>query len=122
MKDELRTDDGRKNKREFAKFLRKNTTPQEKIMWALLKEKQMYNLRFRRQSPIGPYIVDFVCLQRKIIIEIDGRYHEYKKEYDHSRDTFLQSIGYTVIRCSNFEVETDVQSVLQKIGRIIHSN
>ena len=115
MRDELLTEDGRYHKRDFAKQLRNNSTPQEVILWEKLRRKQCCDMKFRRQVPIGPDIVDFLCLQRRLIIEVDGGIHKIRKTHDRERDAYLASQNYTVLRFTNDEVETNLSMVLSKI-------
>lgn len=105
---------------EFAKYMRKNPTEAESILWLFLKNKQT-GYKFRRQHPIGDYIVDFVNLYSGTIIEIDGGYHkeEQQKIYDETRTQYLTSKGYTVIRFSNEEVMAKPEEVINKIKDFI---
>lgn len=80
-----------------AKELRRNQTPTERKLWAKLRGKQLCGLKFRRQHPIGRYIVDFCCLARKLVIEIDGDSHAFQVEYDRERTAYLEEREYTVI-------------------------
>ena len=81
---------------EWARNLRKNATIQERRLWNLLKNRQFYNLKFKRQQPIGDYIVDFICKEAKIIIEVDGGQHNEPEniEYDKTRTEYLNNLGY----------------------------
>jgi adenine-specific DNA-methyltransferase len=71
--------------------------------------------KFRRQRPIGSYIVDFVCLEKELIIEVDGDQHDERKEYDEKRTRWLESQGFTVLRFSDHEVLTEIESVREVI-------
>jgi len=73
-------------------------------------------LKFRRQHPIGPYIVDFYCAQHKLVVELDGSVHLQQMEYDAERTPFLNSRGLQVIRIQNEEVENDLERILCKIA------
>ena len=88
------------NKTFLARNLRKNATIQERRLWNLLKNRQFYNLKFKRQQPIGDYIVDFICKEAKIIIEVDGGQHNEPEniEYDKTRTEYLNNLGYKVVR------------------------
>lgn len=97
-----------------AKRHRSNPTKAEKIIWDLLRAKQT-DYKFRRQHLIDKYIVDFVCLEKKLIVEIDGKYHEQIKEQDDLRTGVLESLGYKVIRFTNEEVISQPESVIKKI-------
>ena len=101
----------------LAKNLRKNQTKQETIVWNLLRNHKIYNLKFKRQYPIGNYIVDFVCHEIQLIIEIDGGQHNDNghKIYDIERTQYLNLRGYTVIRFWNNEIDNNIEGVYQKI-------
>ena len=88
------------NKIIFARELRKNMTPQERKLWGILRNRQVKNLTFKRQYPIGEYIVDFVCREKWLIIEVDGGQHNSPEtiEYDKQRSEYLQSRGFKVLR------------------------
>ncbi|MFA7446376.1 MAG: class I tRNA ligase family protein, partial [Flavobacteriaceae bacterium] len=98
-----------------------NPTETEKIMWELLKGKQLEGYKFRRQHIIDNYIVDFVCLSRRLVVEIDGGYHNdpQVKENDKIREDFLKKIGYEVLRFSNDEVLQNIDDVLDKIVQVL---
>lgn len=100
---------------EKAKNLRKNQTDAERLLWNSLRNRQLANKKFRRQHVVGPYIVDFVCLETKLVIEIDGGQHLEQMDYDENRTTYLQSLGYKVIRFWNNEVLRETDAVLNAI-------
>ncbi|OHD71249.1 MAG: DNA (cytosine-5-)-methyltransferase [Spirochaetes bacterium RBG_16_49_21] len=99
----------------FARQLRKNQTEAEKKLWKYLKSKQVKGLKFRRQEPIGSYIVDFACFENKLVIELDGSQHIEDKENDIERDDWLKSQGFAVIRFWNNEVMNNIDGVLAVI-------
>ncbi len=100
---------------ERAKEMRANPTKAEGLLWARLKTKKL-GYKFRQQHPIASYIVDFVCLSKKLIIEVDGGIHDFQKEEDHQRQLLLEEKkGYTVLRFSNDEVLNDINGVIAKI-------
>ena len=100
-----------------ARELRCNQTDAEKRLWRFLRQRQIDGFRFRRQHPIGEYIVDFVCLQAKLIVEVDGGQHaEGLLAYDHRRDSWLVSRGFCVLRIWNAEVFKDLDGVLRRIA------
>ena len=103
--------------KERIKDLRKNATPQEIILWSRLKAKRFRNLKFRRQEKIGKYIVDFMCLEKKLIIELDGFQHkeENQERYDLERTKFLERQGFRIIRFWNDEVNNNLEGVFLKI-------
>ncbi len=100
-----------------AKTLRKNATLPEAKLWAGLRNRQLGGFKFRRQSPIGPYIVDFVCVEKKLVVELDGWTHSTPDElaYDDRRTRFLKSEGFRVIRFGNNSVMESTDGVLQAI-------
>ena len=98
-----------------AKEMRNNPTEEETILWQNLKAKKLDH-KFRRQHPIDNYIVDFVCLSKKLIIEVDGEIHLQQKEKDEERELKLnQKLGYRVLRFTNQQVIEDINGVLNKI-------
>ena len=101
------------NTTEKARILRKNMTKQERILWTFLRKKNINNLKFRRQYPIGNYIVDFICNEKKLIIEIDGGQHNENKNiiYDQERTKYLESKGYKVIRFWNNDIDKTIEEV-----------
>ena len=98
-----------------AKELRTNMTSAEKILWYNLRAHRFHHYKFRRQVPIGKYIVDFVCFSADLIIEVDGGQHMENKSYDDERTYFLQQKGFRVIRFWNNEVLKNMDDVLRKI-------
>ena len=114
-----------KKNTDIARVLRKNLTPQEKRLWKVLRNHQFYGYEFRRQYPIADYIVDFICREKKIIIELDGGQHNQSEniQYDIKRTEVLNSLGYKVIRFWNFDIDNNIEGVyleLQKIFGVKH--
>ena len=100
----------------FARGLRRGQTQAESLLWAKLRRKRFQGCRFRRQHAIGRYIVDFVCVGRGVVVELDGGQHaENVKVGDEKRDMFLQTKGYRVLRFWNNEVLTNMEGVLEAI-------
>ena len=101
----------------FAKENRKNLTEAEAIMWNELRNRKLASFKFRRQHPIAGYIPDFVCIEKKLIIEIDGEYHDEKgqKEFDAGREDWLKENGFFMLRFTNNEVLTNINDVLKSI-------
>jgi very-short-patch-repair endonuclease len=95
-----------------ARQLRKSMTDAEQHLWQYLRRRQIHGHKFRRQFPIGHYVVDFVCLEQKLVIEIDGGQHSRQQEYDARRTGFLESHDFRVIRFWNNEVLTETEAVL----------
>lgn len=100
-----------------AQFLRKNETESEKILWGKLRNNQVKGYKFRRQHPIGLYIADFYCHKLKLIIEVDGEYHNLPEqiEKDKERTQILESNGLKVIRFTNHEIHKNVDKVISEI-------
>ncbi|CAD5107665.1 endonuclease domain-containing protein [Zestomonas carbonaria] len=101
--------------RENAKRLRSNMTDAEARIWYYLRGHRFMGLKFRRQKPVGPYIVDFVCLERFLVIELDGGQHQEQAERDRTRDRYLQARGFRVLRFWNHEVLGETEAVLEAI-------
>ena len=95
--------------------LRKNMTDAEKKLWSLLRNRQFEGLKFRRQHAIGKYIVDFICFEKKIVIEVDGSQHLENKIYDANRTEWLQKQDFKVIRFWNNDVLNEIEVVLDKL-------
>ena len=105
--------------KERAQTLRKNSTEAERKMWSIVRNRKFFNFRFHRQHRIGYYIVDFVCLKKKLIIELDGNEHRYQVEYDVIRDDYLNAAGFKVLRFWNYEVMKNIESVLSIIFKAL---
>jgi len=103
------------NHTENARSLRKRSTPMETKLWNYLRSRRWGKLKFRRQRPVGRYIVDFICLEKKIIIEIDGAQHNERKDYDNARTDFLNQLGFKVIRFWNNEVAFQFKKVMERL-------
>lgn len=97
-----------------ARELRRRMTPCEARLWHLLRNRALHGLKFRRQHPIGGYVADFCCPEKRLIVELDGSIHSKsdQQEYDRERDSYLRSAGFKILRFSNGEVE---EKILQKI-------
>jgi very-short-patch-repair endonuclease len=104
-------------RRAVAKKLRANTTPHERILWRALKELPVDGTHFRRQAPIGPYVVDFFCPAKRLILELDGGHHNEDEtaKRDSERQLWLEREGYHVIRFWNSEITGDLTAVLERI-------
>jgi very-short-patch-repair endonuclease len=101
--------------RQRALDLRRNSTDAERKLWHHLRAKRLSGLKFKRQEPIGNYIVDFVCHERKVIIELDGGQHAELAVRDMVRESWLQSRGFRTLRIWNSDVFTNMDGVLQMI-------
>ncbi len=106
-----------KNTIEFAKQNRKEPTSEEDTIWQELRNRNIAGYKFRRQHPVAGYIPDFVCLEKKLIIEIDGGYHneDEQKIFDSAREKWLNEYGYAMIRFNNAEIKNNLPDVLKKI-------
>ena len=101
----------------FSKKLRLEMTPFEEKLWFYLRGRRFNYLKFRRQVPIGNYIADFVCKEKKLIIELDGSGHleNAQKLHDNIRAKYLNDLGYVIIRIYNNEIENNIEGVLEYI-------
>lgn len=109
--------------KENAKRLRQFSTEAESILWEMLRKKQLGD-KFRRQHIIDNFIVDFICLDKKLVIEVDGKYHNEPEieKADQQRDEILRDLGYQVLRLTNEEIIADTDSVLKKIELFLQSS
>ena len=102
----------------IAKALRRRMTDTERRLWASLRAHRLARGKFKRQQPIGPYIVDFVCFRAHLVIEVDGGQHQ-GSETDRVRETWLEGQGFRVLRFWNTEVLTELPAVLEKIAEAL---
>ncbi len=93
-----------------ARRLRRDATVPERILWSVLRGRRLGGLKFRRQHPVGPFVVDFYCHAAAMVVEVDGRSHEDRTEY-------LQQQGLRVFRVTNDDVQDDVEAVARGIAR-----
>ena len=98
-----------------ARALRRNMTDAERLLWRSLRDRQIGGWKFRRQHPIRPFIVDFVCVERKLIIEVDGGQHASEVQEDASRSSCLRKKGYRILRFWNNQVLKETEAVLDMI-------
>jgi len=115
------TPDQWKSVTEFAKENRKQPTESEEKLWEQLRNRKIHGCKFRRQHPIEGYIADFVCLEKKVVVEVDGGYHdaEQQTKIDEFRTLTLQKNGYRLIRFSNEEVLNKIDWVLDEVKKIL---
>ncbi|MEW5835534.1 MAG: endonuclease domain-containing protein [Pseudomonadota bacterium] len=104
------------DQRQFAKVLRKNMTDAEQLLWRHLRAHRMCGQKFRRQQPIGPYIVDFVHFGVRLVVEADGGQHNGSSN-DAERDAWLQGQGFAVLRFWNDEILQNIEAVLEAVLR-----
>ncbi|MCC6777232.1 MAG: endonuclease domain-containing protein [Hyphomicrobiales bacterium] len=102
-----------------ARSLRQTMTRAETLLWRYLEAHRSDGLGFRRQAPIGPYIVDFVCHDRRLVVELDGESHDFEErlERDQTRDAWLTTQGYLVLRYTNREVLSNLEGVVISIAQ-----
>jgi very-short-patch-repair endonuclease len=105
-------------KTNIARQLRRNATIAEQQLWYRLRSRSLYGVKFVRQEPIGPYIVDFVCREQRLIIEVDGGQHA-ENERDVVRDRWLRDHGYRVLRFWNNDVIENADGVLEAIAEVL---
>ena len=105
--------------RDTARQLRANATGAEQKLWSRLRKQQLLGFRFRRQYPIGPFFADFVCIEAKLLIEVDGSQHAEREEQDQIRSAFLRANGFRMLRFWNSDVMSDVDSVVQRIAEVL---
>ena len=98
-----------------ARELRRQLTDAEKRLWSRLRRNQFDGHHFRRQRPIGPFIVDFVCMAKCLVVEVDGGQHADRAEEDASRTAYLEKKGYRVLRFWNNDVLVNAEGVLEVI-------
>lgn len=100
-----------------ARSLRRNQTEAEKKLWGYLRSSSLGNHKFTRQKPVGLYIADFLCFDKKLIVEVDGATHgdPHEVAYDAKRTEYLERIGYRVFRCYNADVFKNITGVLDGI-------
>ena len=107
--------------KQFSKDNRKNQTEEEDALWQSVRNNKL-GFKIRRQHAIGTFIADFVCLDRRLVIEVDGEYHLNNKDYDDARTEFLKDEGFDVIRFTNDEVINNLETVLTKIKSTLESS
>ena len=102
-----------------ARELRKNPTDAEQRLWRELRLRQLGGHKFRRQQPLGPYVVDFACLEKRLVIELDGGQHSEQVAYDAERTRWLEAQGFAVLRFWNNEVLTATEAVREAIWKTL---
>lgn len=109
--------------KQLCRDLRKRSTNAEKILWEVVRNRKLLNLKIHRQYPIFYdfnginkfFIADFYCHEKRLVIEIDGSYHEQQRDYDNSRTEIINLLGIKVIRFTNEEIENNIREVIIKI-------
>ena len=97
-------------------------TPHESRLWSVLRNRAFHGLKFRRQQPIDGYIADFCCMEKRLIVELDGSGHAEaeQKDYDQERNFYLESQGFQTLRFWNDEIENNLQKVIKKIESFVY--
>lgn len=116
--------------KQLCRDLRKRQTNAEAIFWQAVRDRKFLGLKFYRQHPLffdylGKetfFIADFFCHERQLVVEIDGKIHDYRKDHDELRTFIISMMGIEVIRFSNEEIETDLVEVLTRITRLLKKN
>ncbi|MGE5501404.1 MAG: endonuclease domain-containing protein [Ignavibacteriales bacterium] len=101
----------------FARRLRREMSATERLLWKILRDRRLEGLKFRRQTPIGRYVADFICLRHRLIVEADGPHHN--PDRDARRDHWLRSQGFRVMRFTNEQIERGPQLVLETISAAV---
>ena len=96
-----------------ARALRRSAPSTERVLWKLLRDRRLEGLKFRRQVPLGSYVVDFLCLRHRLIVEADGPFHDV--EQDAVRDAWLAAEGFRVLRFTNHEIDIGSHRVIARI-------
>ena len=104
----------------FARNLRQNLTNAECLLWSRLRRRQLSGFKFRRQHMIGSYICDFVCIEMRVVIELDGSQNLDQASYDANRDRFSRLQGYRVLRFWNGDVMNQTESIMETIVAALH--
>jgi adenine-specific DNA-methyltransferase len=99
--------------------LRHNPTKPEHLLWSVLRGRQLDGLKFRRQHPIEPYILDFYCAEEGLVVELDGESHNRTIDYDRQRSERLERLGLTVVRVTNDDVVSNLDGVAEMILRVV---
>ncbi len=101
----------------IAKRLRRHSTDAENVLWKQLRQRQLGGLKFRRQQPIDDFVVDFVCFEKGIVVEVDGGQHAVELEKDTERSDYLTKNGFKILRFWNNEVLSNMEGVIEVIRR-----
>jgi very-short-patch-repair endonuclease len=105
--------EGQTGGRFLAKWMRHEPVASERLFWSAVRDRKLAGYKFKRQVPIGPYIADFACVQRKLVVELDGPFHADLR--DQVRDLYLRNHGYRVLRISNSEINNDFGAAMAKV-------
>lgn len=106
---------------DVARRLRRNSTDTERLIWQRLRGRRLGGFKFRRQRPISGYVVDFVCMERMLVVEIDGGQHEWRAAQDERRTVALEAAGFRVVRFWNNDVMADIDGVLRQLLLVLEA-
>lgn len=106
--------------KDFSRKLRSEMTDAESCLWRRLRARQIHGLKFRRQHPVGKYILDFACIEARLVIEVDGGQHYELQNQDSKRSAWLESQGWKVLRFWNNEVLQNIEGVLAEVLNALH--
>ena len=104
---------------QYARSLRIDQTDVEKRLWRELRNRQLDGFKFRRQHGIGPYIVDFICIEAGLVVELDGGQHADQVSYDARRSVLIEAAGYRVVRFWNSDVLENIEGVVERIHELL---
>lgn len=107
--------------RDRARRLRREMTPAERFLWKKLRKRRLGGFRFRRQVPLGRYILDFACFEPRVVVEMDGGQHDEQRDYDAARTAWLESQGFAVVRFWNHQLSREWDTVEEAILRRLRS-
>lgn len=107
-------------KKDFARSLRRESTPEEKIVWEALRNRKFMGLKFRRQHVLKGFVVDFYCHSLNLAIEIDGKIHERQLDYDLIRQNLIEEKGITFIRLTNYDVNHNIEKLYNGIKDFVN--
>ena len=108
------------NKKDFARQLRRRSTDAERRLWYHLRDRRFSGFKFRRQAPLGDYMVDFICHERGLVIELDGGRHAARRVYDARRDAWLREQGLRVLRFPDNLIFKETHTLLDVIWQALH--
>jgi very-short-patch-repair endonuclease len=111
-----------KTVQDTARVLRKETTPAEELLWRELRGQKLEGLKFRRQHPVGRFIVDFYASASHLVVELDGGIHHNNREQDEARSELLRSYGYKVLRFQNEQILNELPQILAAIVNAASQN
>lgn len=108
-------------KTHISRILRKNQTPWETKLWRVIRSRQLNRLKFRRQHKVGRHVVDFCCIECRIVIELDGGHHneDNQMNIDIKRQNFIERQGFTVLRFWNSDIDENLEGVVEAIKQAV---